>query len=266
MGLIRLGIANPAANTDTNIFTADEPYLMSIIATNMNSSNSTNIRVYVKPVGATQSSQYAHIVYELPVEATNSYETFRFAVNPTDEVYVRANMANVSFQAYGLVQYDIKLGAGVSSWSPTPPTNPVNGMIWIDSDAVVNGGTAKPIYIYDAANAGWVSTAAAAIDQSANYSFTGTVSIPNLSVGQVSSVEISYLDGVTSALQTQLNNKEKSIPLQSTAPTSPSTSDLWVDNSIPTAPQLKVYNGTDWVALASAVDDAQNVLVGQVFR
>ena len=38
--------------------------------------------------------------------------------------------------------------------------------------------------------------------------FTGTVSLPSTtSIGNVSSTELGYLDGVTSSIQTQLNNK-----------------------------------------------------------
>jgi len=41
-----------------------------------------------------------------------------------------------------------------------------------------------------------------------NPTFTGTVTLPaNTSIGNVSSTEISYVDGVTSAIQTQLNTK-----------------------------------------------------------
>lgn len=262
MGLMRLGIANTAANTDTKIFTATEPYLVSVIATNKSTTTAANLRVWVQPSGATLESQYAFIVYDLPVDASNSYETFRFAVNPGDELYVRASTANISWQSYGLVQLDVKLGAGVVSWSPSAPTNPVNGMIWVDSDAVVNGGTAKPIYIYDAANSSWVATSSAAIDQSGNYSFTGTISMTNLSVGSVSSTEISYLDGVTSAIQTQLNGKEKTIPLQSSAPSSPVTSDIWIDNTSPTEPIVKVYDGSSWVVAGSTSGYAPFLLMG----
>jgi hypothetical protein len=42
----------------------------------------------------------------------------------------------------------------------------------------------------------------------ANPTFTGTVSLPNTtSIGDVSLTEIGYVDGVTSSIQTQLNNK-----------------------------------------------------------
>lgn len=93
--------------------------------------------------------------------------------------------------------------------------------------------------------------------------FTGTVVLPaTTSIGDITSTEISYVDGVTSSIQTQLNNKEKSIPLQSTEPTSPSSSDLWVDS---VSMQLKVYNGTSWVALGAAVDDSQLVISQRMF-
>lgn len=201
MGLMRLGISKPALNTPTSIFTAGDVYLASVVATNMSSSTPANIRVWAKPSGATLDSEYAYIVYDIPVEQNNSYETFRFAINSGDEIYVQASTSNVSFQAYGLVQQDIKLGVGAVSWSPNAPSNPINGMIWVDSDGVVSGSSAKPIYIYDASTAAWVSTAASAIDTSANYNFTGSITI-----GNVSPTEISYLDGATSNIQNQINS------------------------------------------------------------
>lgn len=48
--------------------------------------------------------------------------------------------------------------------------------------------------------------------------FTGTVVLPaTTSIGTVSSTEISYLDGVTSAIQTQLNAKAPSSGINATA-------------------------------------------------
>jgi hypothetical protein len=42
----------------------------------------------------------------------------------------------------------------------------------------------------------------------ADPTFTGTVTLPaNTSIGNVTSTEIGYVDGVTSAIQTQLNTK-----------------------------------------------------------
>ena len=133
MGLIRLGISNPAATTATTVFTSDNQYLASVIATNKSSVNSANVRVWVQPSGSSTESQYAYISYDLVIPPSNSLETFRFAVNQNDVVKVYSSTANVSFSAYGLVQYDIKLGVGTSSYSSTAPSNPITGMLWVDS-------------------------------------------------------------------------------------------------------------------------------------
>jgi len=148
MGIRRLGISNPSSETPVSIFTATEPYLASIIATNTASATTAEIRVWVQPFGSIQSNEYAYIVYDLPVDALNSYETFRFAINTGDEIYVESSTANVSFQAYGLVQYDVKLGAGVSSYSPSAPSNPIAGMIWVDSNN-------NSLYIYNGSS--WIN-------------------------------------------------------------------------------------------------------------
>ena len=68
-------------------------------------------------------------------------------------------------------------------------------------------------------------------------------------------------------IQSQLDGKEKSIPLSSSAPISPTTSDLWVDNTDPAKPTLKVYNGTSWVTAGSSitVDDDQIILAQRMF-
>lgn len=253
MGLQRLGIINPIANSASTLFVADDQYLVSVIAANKSASAAT-IRVWTEPVGSTQQSEYAYVVYDLPVDEANSFETFRFAINQGDAIKVSATSSSISFSAFGLIQYDIRLALGVSSYASSSPSYPVQGMIWVDSDGDAGNGS-KPIYIYNGTS--WVSTAAAGIDLNANYAFTG-----NISIGNVSSTEISYLDGVTSGIQNQLDNKEKSIPLQANEPSSPAVSDLWVDS---TSMQLKVYNGSTWVALGAAVDDSQLIIAQRMF-
>lgn len=235
MGLRRLAISNPAANTDTTLFTSDNQYLMSVIAANKSTTTAANIRVWVQPSGSVSASEYAYIVYDIPVDETNSYETFRFAVNQNDVIKVRANTPDISFQSYGLVQFDVNLGVGISSYQNAAPLNPVDGMIWIDADAAGVGGK-KPAYVWSSAATAWVEFVGG-IDTSANYTFTGTVIIPGY---------------------------EKEIPLQGTAPTGAATSDLWIDNSAGT-PQLKVYNGSSWIALGAAVDDRDLVLAQRMF-
>jgi hypothetical protein len=243
MGIRRLAIANPSATTDTTLFNADNQYLVSVIATNKSTTTAATIRVWVEPSGATLTSQFAYIVYDIPIDASNSYETFRFAINQNDEVHVYASTATISFQSYGLVQYDVNLGVGISSYQANAPAIKVDGLIWVDSDGTLPGTTAKPAKVWSSSANDWIPMAGS-FDSSGNYTFSGT----NVFTGSVT-----------------VPGYEKSIPLQSTAPTSPSSSDLWVDDTTPAAPQLKVYNGSSWVALGSTVNDSQAVIAQRMF-
>jgi hypothetical protein len=81
-------------------------------------------------------------------------------------------------------------------------------------------------------------------------SFTGTVSLPSTtSIGSVSATEIGYLDGVTSALQTQLAGKWNA-KVSDTAPTSPAEGDVWVDTTGSTTVP-KVWNGSSWATFST---------------
>ena len=238
MGLRRLAISNPTADTDTTLFTADNQYLMSVIATNL-SASSSNMSVWIEPSGSSASADYAYIVYDLPVDGKNSYETVRFAVNQNDVIKIKTNANDMSFQSYGLVQYDVNLGVGISSFQSASPTNVSDGLIWVDSDGVLSGTSAKPAYVWSSASSTWIPFAGE-LDTSANYTFTGTVVIPGY---------------------------EKEIPLQNSAPSSPSSSDLWIDNTDTAKPILKVYDGTSWVIAGSSleVDEDQIILANRMF-
>lgn len=163
--------------------------------------------------------------------------------------------------AWEIISSQIGIPNAVATFQATGPSSPSTGQIWIDSDD-------NRIYVWN--GTAWIS---GTVDFSlyatlSSPTFTGTVILPSsTSIGNVSSTEIGYLDGVTSAIQTQIDGKEKTIPLQNTAPVSPSTSDLWVDNTVPASPVLKVYNGTSWVTAGSSItaDDDQIVLASRIF-
>ena len=134
MGVRRLAVVNPSADTDTNLYLSTNQLLMYVIATNTSASPS-DIRVWVQPNGSSSSAEYVYISYDLDVDPRNSFETFRFAVNQGDLIKVRSSRTGTSFVAYGIVQYDINLGAGISSYSASAPSTPVTGMLWTDSSA-----------------------------------------------------------------------------------------------------------------------------------
>lgn len=101
MAVRRLGISNPAINTSTLIFTATASYMVSVIATNKDTTTK-KVRAWVVPAGATQQSQWGYILYDVDVPTYNSIESHRFAIENGDSVYVRADTANMSFSLNGI--------------------------------------------------------------------------------------------------------------------------------------------------------------------
>lgn len=102
MAIRRLGISNPAADTNASVFTAlNATYLCSVIITNKAATEQT-ARVWVVPSGATQASQYGYIVYDVPVPSANAIETHRFAISDGDSIWVRGNSADLSFSVNGI--------------------------------------------------------------------------------------------------------------------------------------------------------------------
>ena len=97
-----------------------------------------------------------------------------------------------------------------------------------------------------------ISTSATAIALKADIAsptFTGTVVLPaTTSIGTVSATEIGYVDGVTSAIQTQLDAKA---PLESPALT-----------GTPTAPTATAGTDTTQIATTAFVQDAIEAVVG----
>lgn len=134
MGVQRLGVSTPSANTDTLLYTADYPFLASVIGTNLTASTSL-IDVWVVPTGVTLSSGYVYYAYQTDIPPSNTLETHKFALNIGDKVYVRSTQ-NTSFNLAGLRQVDIQLATGVTSFQNTAPTNPINGQVWVDGDGV----------------------------------------------------------------------------------------------------------------------------------
>lgn len=101
MAIVRFALDTPAANTDTLLHTADRQSIASVIATNKGAASAT-VRVWVQPSGATTAADYAYISYDTEVPIGNSLETFRFAIENNDDVYIRSSTADVSFSLNGI--------------------------------------------------------------------------------------------------------------------------------------------------------------------
>ena len=111
MPIIRLGVAAPAANADTVLATFESPYLVSVIAANKSvvATPLTKVSIWVVPANASIPSQYAYIGFNINLSLGQSFETFRFAVNEGDALYVKASVSTVSFSASGIPQDDAGL-------------------------------------------------------------------------------------------------------------------------------------------------------------
>ena len=101
LAVTRLSSTVAYGSSGTTAFTSTDYYLVSVIATNTAATDS-EIYVYVVPSGSSETG-YGLIVYKLLVPAYNSYETFRFGINPTDVVKV-AGPAGMAFYVQGIDQ------------------------------------------------------------------------------------------------------------------------------------------------------------------
>lgn len=122
MGLRRLGVKQPPANTPYMLADVNVNYFASVIITNCDQVRTTNVSVWIKPLGATGPDQYAYVVYNFPLKRANSMETHRFAMNSLDELWIEADIEEVSFVLEGIPQPDIPMRYSVGISDRRPPT------------------------------------------------------------------------------------------------------------------------------------------------
>ena len=131
MAITRLGISNPAANTDSLIGQADRTSVCSIIVTNKGT-GSASVDAWVVPSGQdANSSAWFYSMKNFEIGARNTYESFRFPLVGLDKIYVRASTSNISFSLN--VLYDVASRNNVYVQS-SQPNAPISGDIWFDTD------------------------------------------------------------------------------------------------------------------------------------
>lgn len=108
MPIIRLGVATPAANQPTQLTAVSNAHLASVIIANKSAQATPvcKVDIWVQPFGASSPSEYAYIASNLTVGVGQSFETFRFALNAQDSIYVESTIPDTSFSAYGIQQAD----------------------------------------------------------------------------------------------------------------------------------------------------------------
>jgi len=131
MPVKRLGVASPAANTTVLLSTSDVSGVASVIVANKGAT-SCQVTIYVDPFssGGNPDSR-AYIVNALEVGVGQSFETFRFAIDVEDTIYVAASTSNCSFSTN--VAYESS-GRSNIVYQPSQPNSPQVGDIWVDSN------------------------------------------------------------------------------------------------------------------------------------
>jgi hypothetical protein len=130
MAIKRLGVSAPAANTSVVLATADVACVASVIVVNTGGVE-LNATIYVEPVdspGAVEARAY--IVNSLTVGVGQSFETFRFAMQVGDKIYVAASTATAAFSATAAYEQE---GRANLTYASTAPGFPQVGDVWISS-------------------------------------------------------------------------------------------------------------------------------------
>jgi hypothetical protein len=135
MPITRLGIVNPAANTDSALVNFTGAHLVSVVAANKASVATpiTKVTIWVVPANATIAAQYAYICSNLIIAVGQSFETFRFAVNAGDTLYVRSSTATASFFCSGIPQEDDVIPASLAQTFTNKVIRGTDNTVYLDS-------------------------------------------------------------------------------------------------------------------------------------
>jgi hypothetical protein len=150
MPVKRLGTANPAANTTVALTTSDVTGVASVIVANKGAI-AAQVTIYVDPFASGGNpANRAYIINALEVGVGQSFETFRFAIDVQDIIYVAASTADCAFSTN--IAYE-SAGRTNVLYQSNQPGSPQVGDIWIDSDD-------ESVNVYNGSDFATVATAA----------------------------------------------------------------------------------------------------------
>ena len=134
MPIQRLGIQNPAANADTILATFSASHLVSVIIANkaVTANPVTKVSIWVAPGNAVIQQNYAYIAFNLEVPVGSSFETFRFAVNSGDTLWIRTTASTSSFSCVGIAQEDAALPENVTATFTNKEIRGLYNTIYLD--------------------------------------------------------------------------------------------------------------------------------------
>ena len=134
MPILRLGLANPLANTDTVLYNSTDNYLVSVVVANkaINATPLNKVSIWIVPANATIAAQYAYIASNLNISVGQSFETFRFGINAGDTVYVRTSIPLTSFSINGVPQEDSAQPANIAQTFTNKVIRGVDNILYLD--------------------------------------------------------------------------------------------------------------------------------------
>lgn len=143
MAIIRLGVATPAANTPQQAASVLNSHLASVIVANTSQQATPvcKVDIWVQPQAAGTASEYAYIASNLTVGVGQSFETFRFALNTGDAVYVKSSIAGTSFSVYGLLQSEDVGPSDLPAVFRNKTIRGINNILYLDKGAT----SARPV-------------------------------------------------------------------------------------------------------------------------
>lgn len=135
MPITRQGVVNPESNTDSVLAIFTAAHLVSVVVANKASVATpiTKVTIWVVPANATVQAQYAYICSNLAVAVGQSFETFRFAVNAGDTLYVRSSTTTASFSCSGIPQEDSALPVNLAQTFTNKVIRGVDNTVYLDS-------------------------------------------------------------------------------------------------------------------------------------
>jgi hypothetical protein len=135
MPIQRLGIQNPAANTDTVLATFSEAHLVSVIVASkaVVAVPACKVSIWIAPANAVIQQNFAYIAFNLDIPVGSSFETFRFAVNPGDTLWVRSAVGTTSFSCVGIAQEDSALPENITQTFTNKEIRGLYNTIYVDA-------------------------------------------------------------------------------------------------------------------------------------
>jgi len=101
--LRRLSTYNSISASPHLLFNSDGVYICSVIAANKGD-DQAEISLWINPGNLSVPDEQGYVLSNLQIDPNDAYESFRFAINSADALYVEANTSSVSFNMFGINQ------------------------------------------------------------------------------------------------------------------------------------------------------------------